>query len=488
MIPIYQSENIRIWDQFTIENEPVSSVDLMERAATAFTKQLLSSNHFNSAAIFCGPGNNGGDGLVAARLLFEKKIDITVFILNITNQFSDDFKINLKRLQKEIKVITLDEQHHPCDISQDIIIDAIFGSGLNREAEGFVAEVIHCINNSAKKIVSIDIPSGLFCDDNKTNSLKNIICADQTISFQSPKRAFLFSEYHSFTGEITIADIGLSENFHGHNDWYLFTSKDIQLKERSKFSHKGNHGYLQVFAGLENFGGAAVLASKAALRSGCGYVAVATEKKYENLILGSSPELLFQPIDEFDLSPKTSAIAIGPGLGKGEKSLQILKRVLEHTNIPKVLDADALNLIATEKKLLEHLSEDTILTPHLAELERLIGKHQFPEDRIEAQIAFSKKYNVIVLQKGAYSKITFPNGDVIVNSSGNANLATAGSGDVLTGIIGSLLAQNYSPQNAVKYGVFIHGYAGDMYARNKNFRSMIASDIIEELPAVFSKF
>jgi hydroxyethylthiazole kinase-like uncharacterized protein yjeF len=484
---IYSSDSLKKWDQFTIKNEPIASIDLMERAASICAKQILARNIFNSVAIFCGVGNNGGDGLVIARLLHERNINVKVYILEFTKNQSPDFKTNLARLPKAIEKINLSESKYAFEIKEDLIVDAIFGSGLHTEPKGWIAKVIDQINGFQKRIVAVDLPSGLFCEDNRSNSLKHVIIANQTITFQSPKLSFLFPEYSKFVGDFHVADIGLADNFKETPSALFFTRKDISLKTRNLFSHKGTNGYLLVVAGFKNYGGAAILTSKAAMRTGCGYVATHTHSETKTALLSSVPECLFLEDIKSKIPEKTSAIAIGPGLGTDANSLKMLELVLAQKK-PLVIDADAINLIAGSKKLLSKIPANSILTPHHGELERLIGKFKSAEETLEKQIKFSKKHTAFVVQKGAFSKTTCPDGTVIINSSGNPGMASAGMGDVLTGMIGSLLAQGYSPKEAVTFGVFLHGYSADLVLRKQGERGMIASDVIDQIPFALNAF
>lgn len=477
---IYDSKTIKAWDEFTIRTEPIASIDLMERAATLCTKQILATNLFNSVSIFCGVGNNGGDGLVIARLLHQRGISVEIFIVEFSKNYSTDFQTNLERLPKEISQTILTEQKHDSKIESDLIIDAIFGSGLNKEISGWIAKIIQQINSAETRTVAIDLPSGLFSLDNRTNSLKNIIRSNQTITFQSPKMSFLFGEYADFVGKFRVIDIGLNSKFEELPFATYITKSDIELHERTTFSHKGKNGFLTIVAGFENYFGAAVLSSRAAFRGGCGYVGTHCNEKARAILLQSIPECIYVA-DLSSLPEKTTAIAIGPGLGNTNHAKQVLVFILK-SNKPIVLDADALNLISENKELLYNLPINSILTPHSKELERLIGHFNSPEEILEKQIEFSIKHKVFVLQKGAYSKLTTPEGAVFINSSGNSGMASAGMGDVLTGIIGSFLAQGYSAKHAVINGMFIHGYAADLVKQKHGERGMIASDVIDALP------
>lgn len=480
-LKIYDAAAIRQWDQFTIQEEPIASIDLMERAATLCTKHLLATNLFDSATLFCGVGNNGGDGLVMARLLASHGIKTQVMLVDFSAQRSADFTTNLKRLPPSVNVQVLNAENYSFAITEGIILDAIFGSGLNKPVTGWVGNLIDAINLQSLPIIAIDLPSGLFCTDNRSNDLTHVIRAHQTITFQSPKMAFLWARYAAFTGAFKVIDIGLSDQFESPPFARYITRKDILIKQRATFSHKGTNGFLLLVAGFQNYAGAAILSARAAMRSGSGYVAVHCGAENKNALLTSTPELLYIPELYNGIPEKTKAIAIGPGLGTDEHALNLLHQILEQ-KLPTVIDADALNLLASHRTLLDKIPANAILTPHPAELARLIGTFDSPEETLEKQIAFSKQYSVFVLQKGAYSKITTPTGDVFVNSSGNAGMGTAGMGDALTGIIGSLLAQNYPAQEATIFGTYLHGSAADLVKREKGEIGLIATDLVEALP------
>ena len=483
---IYTAENIRQWDRFTIENEPISSIDLMERAASRCTEKIVQDHSFQSAAIFCGIGNNGGDGLVIARLLHKKGISVTVYIVNFSPQRSADFSANLERLSPETQLVQLTESNFRYEIHhQDLVIDAIFGSGLNRPVNGWIGEVITGMNNGKKPIISIDIPSGLFIEKNDYSG--SIVRANQTITFQTPKFSFFFPESEVYVGNWDILDIGLHPGFSAPALATFCLSEDIKLHQRSNFSHKGDNGFLTVVAGFGDMGGAAILCGSAGFRTGSGYVGIIGSEEYFPSILTQLPEaLLFKPVD-LCFPNKTKAIAIGPGLGKSDLAKTYLNMALK-AGLPLVLDADALNLLAEDPTLQAKIPVNAILTPHTAELERIIGKFDSSEDRLAAQIEYSINHNVFILQKGAWSKLSCPDGGLVINSTGNSGMATAGMGDVLTGIIGSFLAQGYSPQEAATYGMYFHGLAGDHIAEKEGKRGMISSDVVRELPYVMKDF
>ncbi len=344
------------------------------------------------------------------------------------------------------------------------------------------------------KIIAIDIPSGLMGEDNSENNLENIVKADYTLTFQFPKISFLFAENEPYVGEFEVLPIGLHpegiaktpSNFH------LLEADDIQklIPKRSRFSHKGTFGHALLIAGSYGKMGAAVLSSKACLRSGVGLLTTHIPRLGYTILQTAVPEAMTS-VDQHDsmftelpdLEP-FSAIGAGPGLGTKSNSEKALLSLLENAKVPLVLDADALNILSKNKEWLEKLPENSILTPHPGEFKRLAGEAANSYENIQKQIGFSEKYKVIVVLKGAFTSISTPDGKLYFNSTGNPGMATAGSGDVLTGIILSLLAQGIAPKNAAITGVHLHGLAGDLTAKEKSEISLIAGDIVEFLGKV----
>ncbi len=486
-LPIYSSELMQSWDKFTIKNEPITSIDLMERAATNATSHIISSIDFEETSIFCGPGNNGGDGLVIARQLHLSSKKVTLYLLDFGNQ-TTDFKANLKRLPNTIKIVHLTDLKHSLNVETDLIIDCIFGSGLNKPVTGWIGNVINQINAIDAHKLAIDIPSGLFSDQNPVSlEGSSIFEAEITISFMAPKMSFLMSEYADFVGKFIIVDIGLSEKFNDTPIANYLTHSDIELKSKNIHDYKLNNGCILIIGGLENMSGAAVLSSQAAMRSGAGYVFSACSEFGKNALLASMPEIIWQSPHELTLNSKVNTIAIGPGLGKSELAINLLKNSLSY-RLPMVLDADAIRILSDRSEFLDQLHPNCILTPHVGELKSLIGDFDNAELALKAQQEFSINHKVFIIQKGAYSKLSTPTGEIFVNSTGNPGMATAGMGDVLTGIIGSLLAQGYPSFEAAKIGMYMHGYAGDKVARENGQIGLTASDIIKALPSSFKDF
>lgn len=347
--------------------------------------------------------------------------------------------------------------------------------------------MIHRINDSKLPVVSIDLPSGLMGDDNSINSLDAVVKANHTLSFQRPKMSFFFDKYAPFVGRFSILDIGLLDNFVGDELAIYLDHSSIQLKLENNFIHKGNKGYLTLVAGSSTMLGAAILSSKSAFRAGCGYIGLISPKSVITPLMVHLPEAIWLG-NQFDSLPeKTSAIAIGPGIGTNEVSYSHLKFTLI-SNLPVVIDADAINLLTIHPELIDLLPKNAILTPHYKELTRLIGTAESPEKLLKKQLEFSIEKGVYVIQKGAYSKLTTPTGEVFINSTGNPSMASAGMGDVLTGIIGSFLAQGYAPQEAAIYGMYLHGLAGDHAVLRLGNRGLLATDLIDELPKTLSSF
>jgi NAD(P)H-hydrate epimerase len=482
-------------DAYTIKNEPIASIDLMERASQAFVNFFI--EHFHSKRtihIFCGTGNNGGDGLAVARILLHKKYNIQVYLVNFKDKGSPDFMTNLERLKKihEPELIT-DKGKFPAFTEDDVVIDAIFGSGLTRPVEGIFAQIISEINEKAKHIVSIDIASGLFAD---TPSQKGaIVTPSLTITFQTPKLAFLIPENEKYVGVWVAVNIGLNREFieNTPSSNYMLTSRMVKkmIRERRKFSHKGDFGKAIILSGSMGKMGAAVLAARACMRTGAGLLTMQIPQCGYNIIQTAVPEAMVTVdsqkdyLTQFpDLTPY-SVVGMGPGIGTHPETTRMLYKLLENHTNPMAIDADAINIIGKNRFLLEKLPVGSILTPHLKEFERITEPCNNHFDRLEMQRDFSKKYKVVVILKGANSSISLPDGRILFNTTGNPGMATGGSGDVLTGMITGLLAQNYRPSEAAILGTYLHGLAGDLAEEKLGREGMIASDILEEIPQAF---
>ena len=499
---IFSAEQLKQIDEETIANEPISSIDLMERAAMACTKRIMKLIHMEDELIvFCGKGNNGGDGLAITRLLLERGFICHAYIINYTDKFSVDAETNYNKL-KATYTTSFSEINSLADLKEKItrknyiVIDALLGTGINKPIEGLLKEVVLFINANFIRTISIDVPSGLYIDKSSEGS-ENIIWSTLTLTFQFPKLAFLFPENKQYVPEFEVLDIGISEetiNKHS-TDFYYITKQDVStfLKPRNKFSHKGNYGHALLLAGSKGKSGAAIISSKACLRSGAGLLTLHSNKSTIDALFNHLPEAMSiedsNPnfITEIDKPENYDAIGFGPGVGTEEQTQTVLKKICQYYTGKLIIDADGLNILSENKTWLDFLPPETILTPHPKEFERLVGKQENDFEKIKALKHFCLKYFCIVVLKGAHSAIAFPDGTVFFNSSGNPGLAKGGSGDGLTGIILGLLSRGYTAPKAALIGTFIHGYAADLCLKKKSMESLLISDVINELPKAFKK-
>lgn len=494
---MFTADQIRAWDAFTIANEPIASIDLMERAATACSKWILQQHYSKKKLhIFCGKGNNGGDGLAIARLLLQEGISIVVYIFETGAKGTDDFQQNLERLHSYTSDIHFIQStgFFPALTADDVAIDALLGTGLNKPLDGLMLQLAEHISNSPAAVISIDIPTGMIAD----KSCKDYTCvrADHTLSFQLYKPCFMMQENADWFGEVHLLDIGLHPAYYHETIAYQqLIDKGIihsVYKKRKPFSHKGMHGHALMIAGSYGKTGAAALSAKSALRSGAGLVTVHTPKCGYDALQSTMPEAMLEvDAEEQHLSTmpadmsRYTAIGIGPGIGLHEQTAELLMNLLHNAHQPIVLDADALNLLSIKKDLTAHLHEECILTPHPKEFERLFGKTNNDFERKDLALQKAEELNCVIVLKGHHTFIASPNGDAWFNSTGNAGMATAGSGDVLTGILTGLLAQGYNAEEAAILGVYIHGAAGDIAAQQLSQEAMLASDITQHLGNVF---
>jgi hydroxyethylthiazole kinase-like uncharacterized protein yjeF len=495
---ILTAEQIRAADAYTIANEPITSIDLMERAAQTctiwLTERFPKETHF---LVICGTGNNGGDGLAIARQLISDRYAVETIIVPFFPKVSENFSINKKKLQ-DIKDAKITEIKEAEDISVShavIIIDALLGSGLSKPVEGKLAEVIQKINSFHLPVISIDMPSGLAMRDNTGFDKKNIIRSAFTLTFETPKLSFLFADNAENVGEFYILDIGIDKKFLAEQNspdfWVTEHMVSQILKPRARFSHKGTYGHALLTAGSYGKMGAAILGAKSCLRSGVGLLTTHIPKSGYQIMQTAVPEAMVSTDEEEnefsgikDLS-KYNAIGVGPGIRVSENTAKGLKMLIQQTTANMVLDADALNILSENQTWLPFLKPGTILTPHPGEFARLAGKSDNAFEACTKQRAFATKYGIYVILKGAYTSIATPNGEVYFNSTGNPGMATAGSGDTLTGIILGLLAQRYTPLYASILGVYIHGLAGDIAAQENGENALIAEDITNCLGLAF---
>lgn len=498
---ILSTEQIRELDRYTIAHEPIPSIQLMERAARACVNRIVKLvKQESKILVVCGQGNNGGDGLAISRLLLEQGFDVHTLVIHHSEKFSEDALINYTLL-KEKHPLKLTDIHSFEELSvhaqnKTVLIDALLGTGIHKAVEGFLGEVIQFLNSQFRSIISIDVPSGLFCDKSSSET-KNIIHSTLTLTFQLPKLAFLFAENKNYVPDFEILKIGLLEKGQESLDsrYYYVTIEEIAslLKPRSKFSHKGTYGHALLLAGSRGKSGAALISAKACLRSGTGMLTVQSTAETLQALLSSLPEAMSsadahsEHVTEVEKPENYDAIAFGPGIGLHADTQLVLKKIINYYKGSLVIDADGLNILAENKTWLNFLRPETILTPHPKEFERLTEKHADDFERLKAAKQFSLKYNCILVLKGAHTAIAMPDGNVYFNSSGNAGLAKGGSGDGLTGIILGLLSRGYSAPQAALIGTFIHGYAADLCINKKSEESLLISDVIEMLPKAFKK-
>ena len=496
---ILTNSQIKEWDRYTIEHEPIASIDLMERAAQAITEAIARRwDKRTTVKVFAGPGNNGGDALAVARMLAEKGYSVEAYLFNAIGKLSDDCSTNrdLLRLCDNVKFeeIIPHSRFIPPQLNEhDVIIDGMFGSGLNKPLEKGFAQMVHRINRSAAKVVAIDLPSGLMCEDNTYNQHDNIIRADLTLTIGQAKLSFLFAENQKYLGEVEVLDIGLHPDYlkDVHTPFRTLERDEIAalVRPRNKFAHKGTYGHALLIAGKVGMTGASVLAARACLRSGVGLLTVHAPLRNYDILQTAVPEAMVE-LDYSDDSFTTAstetemfrAIAIGPGIGKEMETAEALVEHLQATSSPMVLDADALNILAQNHSWLNLIPHDSILTPHPGELERLVGTCADSYERLSRAKELAARYGLYIIVKGANTAIIAPDGNLAFNTTGNPGMATAGSGDVLTGILLALLAQGYAPEAACRLGVYVHGLAGDLAAEAESQIAMTAGSIVNYLP------
>ena len=498
---IFTGTQIKELDKYTIENEPIKSIDLMERAAKALTQAITEEcNTIQPIVVFAGHGNNGGDALAVSRMLAERGYNVSVYLFTINNKLSDDCAENKQRVMecKHIKSFTeVTREFDPPQLtSQTVVIDGLFGTGLVKPLEGGYPSLVKYINQSPCKVISIDMPSGLMAECNTYNIHNNIVRADVTLTLQTKKLAFLFSDIQQYVGRLRVLDIRLSKDYmrHTHSNYTMLEAEDLRpmLLSRNDFAHKGSMGHALLIAGSYGMAGAAILAARACLRSGAGKLTIHTPKRNCDIMQISVPEAVLQ-IDYEDAyfsdavpSEEYDALGIGPGLGQVEGTAIALMAQLRRTQAPVVLDADALNILGNHKTWMQQLPKSLILTPHPKEFDRLSGSRSSDDyERLMKAVDMAVRLQVFIILKGHHSALCLPDGQVVFNTTGNSGMATAGTGDVLTGIITGLLARGYHQREACQLGMYLHGLAGDLAMQEKGKESLVASDLIDKLPEAF---
>jgi hydroxyethylthiazole kinase-like uncharacterized protein yjeF len=491
---IFSTAQLYEADKITAEKQEISFNELMERAGT----QIFNWFHERLQVapvpihVFCGIGNNGGDGLVVARLLIENGYNVKTYIVNYSDKRSKDFLVNydrIKNVTKEWPLLMTAEEDFPEMTPDDIILDAMFGIGCNRAPKGWVKKLIHYINAQPCFKLSIDVPSGL-CANEPLEDPEAVILANHTLTFQAPKLAFFLPETGRFPGYFDVLDIGLDKEFLASSLGVatIVSKLDAQkmYKQRDKYSHKGTYGHSLIVAGSYGAMGAAILSTKAAFRIGAGKVTAFVPECGYQIMQSTIPEAMVITDNEDDMITaiqydfEPTSIAVGMGIGTEKETVTALKALFKNTNTPIVIDADAINCISENKELLKLVPKNAILTPHLGELERLVGKWKNDYDKLERVKSFSKKHDVIVVIKGA-NTITVLGDQLYINTSGNPGMATAGSGDVLSGAIAGLLSQGYDPLIASVFGVYLHGSAGNIVSQAISYEGTMAGDIAAAL-------
>jgi len=497
MLPLLTTPQIREADAYTITHEPIASIDLMERASTSFVGCFVA--HFpdknTSITVFCGTGNNGGDGLAIARLLHSRQYkNVEVVVARFSEKSTDDFNANVKRLKKTdipLKEITPGQ---PLDkVQSELLIVALLGTGLNKPLEGEFKRLVNYINSQNKTVVAVDVPAGLFADGEMPGDAV-VLKTDLVITFQQPKINFLLPESGPYIKRWEAVNIGVNEDFIRslNSPYQAVEEKDIRqmLRPRHRFSNKGTYGHALIIAGQPETMGAALLCASACVYAGSGLTTACVPQSGLTALNSYMPEIMAIVRDGAEL-PKISydsfnSLAIGPGLGKGELALEVLRDAVINYKNPAVIDADALNLLSAHHELWRSIPENSILTPHMKEFDRLFGEHENWWQRVQTGIRKAKELSIFILLKNDYTIIFTPKGKVYFNTTSNAAMASGGMGDVLTGIIAALLAQKYTAEEACILGPWLHGKGGDELALPNRLNVVLPSQVAKRIPAVMA--
>ena len=502
-------------DRKAIEELKVPGLDLMEnagRAAFRVAIEMLKGAREKKVVVVCGRGNNGGDGLVVARLLAKEGTKVSVFLLGEREKVKGDAKVNLRRAEQV--GVPVDELTGPEGLARleralstaDLVVDAIFGTGFKGKAEGLPAEAISSINSSGKPVLSVDLPSGVEADTGKVHG--PAVRAERTVTFGLPKFGQAFHPGKSHCGVLEVADIGFPEealdSVQGVAEWATEDEVRAKLPERPPTAHKGTCGKVAVVAGSVGFTGAAALTAMAALRTGSGLVYLGTPKSLNDILEVKLTEVITRPLPEvrnrrclalraagevYRLLEETDVLAMGPGLGTYRETVELVARVVRRLRKPGVLDADALNALSKDPSPLLEREAPLVLTPHPGELSRLIGVPvpEITSDPLGYAREAASRFRSVVVLKGAPTVTATPEGQAYVNPTGNEGMATGGAGDVLTGVIASLIGQGLSPEDAAWVGAYIHGLAGDLARDEKGVHGMVAGDILDKVPEVIKR-
>ncbi|WP_323026839.1 NAD(P)H-hydrate dehydratase [Gelidibacter japonicus] len=491
---IFSKEQIYEGDLLTAKKQNISSTELMERAGTQIFNWIHQRMQGAQVPIhvFCGIGNNGGDGLVLARQLVNYGYNVHTYVVNCSDKRTQDFLINYDRIKQTTKkwpIMLNCKADFPPIGSDDIIVDAVFGIGLNRPPNDWVKSLFQHFKESKAFTLAIDLPSGLYADKVPKDE-NGVVWADYTLSFQSPKLVFFLPDTSKYTRQWEVLDIGIDLEFLQQTETEVeLIGKNEMLpiyKPREKFSHKGTYGHGLLIGGSYGKIGAMLLSGRGMLASGAGLVTVYVPKCGYMPMQTALPEaMVITDIDDdiltaikYDIEP--TAIGIGMGMGTNEKTHVAFQMFLKTNNLPLIIDADGINLLSKHEGDLGLIKPQTVFTPHPKELERLLGKWKDDFDKLKKAKAFSKKYKCILVIKGAHTITVFQD-KLYINSTGNPGLATGGTGDVLTGIITGLIGQGYEPLTASLFGVYLHGKSADIAVNDYSYQSLTASHIIDYL-------
>jgi len=509
------AEEMRKIDTQTIEDIGIHGMVLMENAGmgvvNAIEERYGGASRPIRVSIFAGKGNNGGDGLVIARHLLNRGYDVTIYLISEPDKFAGDALTNLKIAQKlriSMEILLAEDQladHGTQIAASDLLIDAIFGTGLSGPVIGFAANVIDFLNLTCVPIVSVDLPSGLEADTGKVEG--SCIRATLTVTMALPKRGLLLYPGANFVGELEIVDIGIprevveSQNIQVHQPEASEIATLLPVRQRD--AHKGSFGRALILAGSEGLTGAAALASEAALKVGAGLVTLGIPRSLNAIMEVKLTEVMTRPLPETEslslangardeimsLVDGIDVVALGPGLSRNPETVSLIQQLCKEINIPKVIDADGLNALAEDKNILKGLGPQTVLTPHPGEMSRLMGCSipDVESDRMGIAQKFAEENGVVLVLKGAPTVIADPQGMAYLNSTGNPGMASGGTGDVLTGAIAGFLSQGLDATEAAMLGVYIHGLAGDLAAAAQGEAGMLAGDVLQQLPAAIQQ-
>lgn len=481
-------------DRYCIESLKIPGIVLMENAALKVVKNL-ETDKYNYYTVICGKGNNGGDGFAVARHLaiLEKKLE--VFFIGSEESMSEDCKTNYTILKN--MGIKINKIHNVEDVNElrdslercSVIVDALFGTGLSKDLEGIYDLVISIINENSSHTVSIDVPSGLNNDTGKI--MGNCVRANKTITFELYKKGFLNYGSHKYTGEVIVERIGIPtfviDKFHENEFMIDENMIKARLHTRDRYAHKGDYGRVLIMAGTKGFTGAAYIATEAAIRSGAVLVTLCCSEDIQPILSTKLTEAMTISFNEAErlenIMERCNSIALGPGMGNNDHTLETLRNVLLKAKCPIVIDADGINVLKDKLSLLKNREMPVILTPHVGEMSRITGlaAEYIQENRIEVSKKFAFDYKAIVILKG-YNTVITDGETVIINPTGNSSMASGGMGDCLTGIIASFIGQGYKPMEAAALAVYIHGYTGDRLA--EEMFCVSASKVLESIPYI----